>query len=100
MAQVALEEYLLLAAYRQLLQAQDSPADYPPMLTMSSRNAIVAQAILTLWGPYKADFLQYADRLSASIGDTVYVNFSPPPRNIGNASPAEICATNNLARAS
>ena len=68
-----------------------------PMLTMSSRNAIVAQAIQTLREPYKADFLQYADRLSASIGDTVYVNFPPPPRIIGHASPAEICAINYLA---
>ena len=67
------------------------------MLTMSSRNAIVEQAMQTLREPYKADFLQYADRLSASIGDTVYVNFPPPPRIIGHASPAEICAINYLA---
>eukprot|EP00439_Symbiodinium_sp_Y106_P029289 s8086_g3.t1 len=64
---------------------------------MFSRNAIVALALQTLQEPQKADFLQYADQLSASIGDAVYIDFPPPPTILGHGSPAELCAINYLA---
>ena len=60
---VALEEHLLLSAFRHLVGSPVCAA-CPPIMTMASRNDIVRAALDHLPEPERTCFLQYADSLS------------------------------------
>eukprot|EP00439_Symbiodinium_sp_Y106_P017428 s9603_g2.t1 len=75
---VALEEYLLLEAFRALLPVTSQGA-YAPAMTMYSRNELVHYAMQTLTSEARETFLQYADVLAAALPDCSDITFPPPP---------------------
>ena len=78
---VALEEHLLLSAFRHLLGCQVCAA-CPPALTMATRNDIVQAALNGLSGSDRTSFLQYADELSASLGGETRIRFPSFPAEL------------------
>ena len=77
MLDVALEERLLLNAYRRLL-GEAAAAACPPALVMASRNDLVSYACRTLPEAEKGVFLDFADSLARRFSTTELVLYPSP----------------------
>ena len=84
---VALEEHLLLEAYRHLCSA-DMSLCCPPDITLASRNDLIALAAANLSENCLEVFLSYAETLCRSLSGPVMVDLPPPVGDFEARAPA------------
>ena len=82
----ALEEQLLVGAYRRLCGVQVGAA-CPPVTTTASRNDLIAMAHEHLGGPDLRAFLNYAESLDFALEGQVIVDLSRPIGSHDNTAP-------------
>eukprot|EP00439_Symbiodinium_sp_Y106_P023926 s4526_g2.t3 len=82
----ALEEQLLVGAYRRLCGVQVGAA-CPPVTTTASRNDLIAMAHEHLGGPDLRAFLNYAESLDSALEGQVIVDLSRPIGSHDNTAP-------------
>ena len=84
---VALEEHLLLEAYRHLCSS-DMSLCCPPDITLASRNDLIALAAATLSENCLEVFLSYAETLCRSLPGPEMVDLPPPVGDFEARAPA------------